>query len=219
MNDHRERAYRAWAKFLNPEVLRGNLIAASIFLAAFEILRTSIIDQIRSFFTHGFDQDGWIVDEDYQAKVLSLDKSPLRASLLWLKEMSVLDDADIASVDHIRQHRNELAHSLPKFLGTPDAEINMPLLGKMYELVAKIDRWWIREVDLPTKPDYDGREVADEDMISGNMFSLQLMIHVATGGDSNVLWEEFQKQAGVAWAKIDKNRADGGSAASDQSGD
>ncbi len=36
MSDHRQQARRAWAKFLDPEVLRSNLIVASIFLAAYE---------------------------------------------------------------------------------------------------------------------------------------------------------------------------------------
>jgi hypothetical protein len=96
MSDYKERARRGWAKFLNPEVLRSNLIATSIFLAAYEMLRASVIERIRSFFIGGFEEGEWIVSDDYRAKCLSLDKSPLRASLLWLKQMSVIDDADIA---------------------------------------------------------------------------------------------------------------------------
>jgi hypothetical protein len=209
MDEQREQAYRGWSKFLNPEVLRTNLITASIFLATYEMLRASVIDRIRNFFTHDFDENGGIVSEDYQAKVLSLDKSPLRASLLWLKGMSVLDDSDIAHVDQIREHRNALAHDLPKFLGTAEAEINLQLLVGMYELVTKIDRWWIREVELATDPDHDGREVADEDIASGNMLCIQLMIQVATGEDSAAtIWEEFQTQARTALAHREDSRAE-----------
>jgi hypothetical protein len=197
MSDHRERAQRGWAKFLNPEVLRSNLIVASIFLAAYEMLRASVIDRIRSFFSNEFRDGEWIANEDYQTKCLALDKSPLRASLLWLKQMSTIDDADIARVDRIREHRNELAHDLPKFLGTADAEVNVQLLVGIYELVAKIDRWWIREVDMTTDPDFDGREVADEDITSGNMLFIQMMLRIATGEDSGVFWEEFQKYFGA----------------------
>jgi hypothetical protein len=110
--------------------------------------------------------------------------------------MSALSDSDIALVDKIREHRNELAHELPKFLGTADAEINVQLLSEIYDLVAKIDRWWIREVEMTINPDFDGREVADEDIISGNMMAIHLMVRVATGDDSAALWEEFQRQAG-----------------------
>lgn len=68
MSDHRNRARRGWAKFLNPEVLRGNPIAASIFLAAYEMLRASVIERIRSFFSHEFRDGEWIASVDYRTE-------------------------------------------------------------------------------------------------------------------------------------------------------
>lgn len=194
VDEQRDKAMRGWAKFLNPDTLRGNLITASIFLTAYEMLRASVIDRIRDFFTHGFDESGWVISDEYKTKVLALDKSPLRASLLWLKGMSAIDDADMANVDAVREHRNELAHDLPKFLGTVDAEINLRLLGTLYDLVTKIDRWWVREVELTIDPDRDGREVADEDIISGTMLSLGLMLRIAAREDSPAYWEEFRSR-------------------------
>ncbi len=195
MNTPEDQVYRSWAKFLNPESLRGNLIIASIFLAAYELLRTSVIDRIRDFFTYEFNEHGGVVSEDYKSKILSLDKSPLRASLLWLKEMSAIGDTDIELVDEIRKHRNELAHDLPKFIATADAEINVNLLGSIYELLTKIDRWWIKEVDIPTNPDFDGQEVADDEIQSGMMLCMQMMLRIATDENASVFWDEFQNQS------------------------
>ncbi|MBW4460991.1 MAG: hypothetical protein KME47_12255 [Nodosilinea sp. WJT8-NPBG4] len=193
MNTLEDQAYRSWAKFLNPESLRGNLIAASIFLTAYELLRTSIIDRIRDFFTYEFNEHGGVVSEDYRSKVLSLDKSPLRASLLWLKEISAICDTDIELIDRIRKHRNELAHDLPKFIVNSDAEINIDLLESIYELLTKIDRWWIKEVEIPTNPEFDGQEVADDDIQSGVMLCMQMMLRIATDENASVFWDEFQK--------------------------
>jgi hypothetical protein len=193
VKDNREKVLRSWAKLLNPESLRSNLIAASIFLAAYEILRESVINRIQDFFTQGFDENGWIIGKDYETKVLALDKSPLRSSLLWLKGMDAIDEADLAQMDRIREHRNELAHDLPKFLGSDDAEINIQLLSGIHELIAKVDRWWIREVEMTTNPDFAGREVADEEIVSGNMLFIHLMLRIATGDDAGALWKEFQK--------------------------
>jgi hypothetical protein len=194
MNTSEDQVYRSWTKFFNPESLRSNLIAASLFLTAYELLRTSAIDRIRDFFTYEFNENGGVVSEDYKDKVLSLHKSPLRASLLWLKEMSALDDSDIELVDNIREHRNELAHDLPKFIATADAEINVDLLGSIYELLTKIDRWWIKEVDIPTNPDFDGQEVADADIQSGIMICMQMMLRIATDENALMFWDELQKQ-------------------------
>ncbi len=196
MDEQRDKAVRGWAKFLNPEVLRGNLIAASIFIAAYQTFRASVTDRVRDFFTNGFDESGWLVSDEYKTKVLVLDKSPLRASLLWLRAMSAIDTADMANADKVREHRNRLAHDLPKFLGTADAEIDLQLLGTLYELITKIDRWWIREVETTTDSDFDGRELADEDITSGNMLFLGLMLRIASGEDSVAYWEEFRNRVG-----------------------
>ncbi|GAI34251.1 unnamed protein product, partial [marine sediment metagenome] len=74
----------SWERFLNPEILRTNLIVASLFITAFEMLKDSIIGHIRDFFTNGFDENGWIIDDKYKTEVLSKNKSPLYASLAWL---------------------------------------------------------------------------------------------------------------------------------------
>ena len=185
-----------WAKFLNPESLKGNLIAASLFLAAYESLCASVIDQIRGFYTHGFDEHGPIVDDAYGVKVLSRDKSPLRASLLWLKERDVVTEDDMAAFDDIRLHRNELAHNLPEFIMTAGKDINLRLLDRICELVTKIDRWWILEVEIPTDPDFDGEGVDTDGVLSMRMVFLQMMIQIAADKDSAVYWEQFQKLCG-----------------------
>jgi hypothetical protein len=117
-----EQLRQSWERFLNPETLRSNLIVASIFLAAHEILRQSIIERIRDFFTTGFDSSGFIVDPKYQAEVLSKNRSPIYASLEWLKESHAIDEADVAAFDRIRQTRNEIAHEITQMLtrGIPD---------------------------------------------------------------------------------------------------
>lgn len=95
MSDQKDKAFRRWAKVLNPTILRGNLITAAIFLAAYELLRGSVIDRIRDFFTHEFRDGVGIPSETYASDCLALDKSTFRASLLWLRKMSAIDDSDI----------------------------------------------------------------------------------------------------------------------------
>jgi hypothetical protein len=43
-----------WEAFLDPDVLRGKLISASIYIAAYEMLKESIVGRIRNFYSTGF---------------------------------------------------------------------------------------------------------------------------------------------------------------------
>ena len=54
-----DKSKASWETFLNPETLRPNLIAASVYIAAFELLKATIVDRIKEFFTNGFD-DEWV---------------------------------------------------------------------------------------------------------------------------------------------------------------
>src|SRR5260370_41640079 len=85
-----------WLEFLTPEVLRNRLISASIYLAAFELLKDSIIDHPRYFFASEYDENGALAGPEYHKQVLSRNSSPLYASLSCLREFGVLDDNDIA---------------------------------------------------------------------------------------------------------------------------
>jgi hypothetical protein len=104
-----------WMEFLTPEILRPKLISTSIYIAAFELLKSSIIDHPRNFFSHGFDQNGAIVSPKYQAEILDRDRSPVRASLLWLRQQKAIDSADIEIFDELRKARNKVTHGMHVF--------------------------------------------------------------------------------------------------------
>ena len=55
-NTHRDE----WERFLNPEVLRANLMLASIYIASYEILKDSIINPIKDFYINRFKGNDYI---------------------------------------------------------------------------------------------------------------------------------------------------------------
>ena len=73
---------RSWEEFLNPEVMRPRLIAASIYIAGFEALKDAVVGRIRDFFWTGFDESGDKIDPKYESDVLARNKSPVYASLI-----------------------------------------------------------------------------------------------------------------------------------------
>ena len=192
------KAHQALEKFLNPEVLRNNLIAASIFITSYEILKDSIVDQIRSFYTNGFDENGLIIDKSYKSKVLALDSklNPFRASIIWLRAHDVIDAKDEKVITDLTQHRNDIAHQLPEFLSSADRDVELARLVDLVALVTKIDRWWIVNVELETQDEIDPAQVKPEEIMSGHMIFLHLLLTTASSGDSNQLYEEFLKRTG-----------------------
>src|ERR1700744_3443874 len=103
-----------WEAFLNPDAMRPALIMASLYITGFELLKDTIVDRPKGFFTNGFGPDGLHLDPAYQADVLSKNKSVLYASLEWLKGMGTIDDSDPC---HVRAREGRSEHD-----STPDSQ-------------------------------------------------------------------------------------------------
>lgn len=186
----------SWENFLNPEILRTKLIVASLFITAFEILKGCIIGHIRDFFTNGFNENGLIVNEKYKIEVLNRNKSQLYASLAWLKDMNVINSDDIEKFDKIKQCRNELAHEMTKFITKRPKNDPLPLFSEIIDLLHKIEKWWILNVEIPTDPDLNDREINEEGIITESMITLRLLFDIALGSEeeSKFYYNEFIKR-------------------------
>lgn len=178
-----------WDKFLNPDSLKHNLLTGGLYLAAYEILKQSMMGRPREFFWSGFQDGKDIIGPDYQVKVLALDKHPYTASVLWWRQQGAIDDDDIKKFAEVREHRDVIAHDIPKILGTIDHSVRVDLLGTIYELLCKIDNWWIQNVEIPTNPDFDHQKFTDADLEGAASFSmvfLSMMLPIAAGDDSRL---------------------------------
>lgn len=191
---------QSWEEFLNPEVTRPRLIAASLYIAGFEALKDSIVGRIRSFHWAGFDESGDKIDPKYDSDVLARNKSPAYASLDWLKEHGAIDDADVQTFAHVKRCRNKLAHELLSMIGSEGLPADFDqCFADMVALLRKIEVWWIVNVEIPTNPDFDGSEEIDEDgIVPGPIMSMQLLMEIALGDEerSRFHYEEFRKQSG-----------------------
>jgi hypothetical protein len=196
-----ETVRNSWENFLNPDILRPNLIIAALYIAAFELLKSTIVERIRDFYTTGFDKSiqkdgGWLVDPKYQSQVLSRNRSPVYASLEWLKESQAVDDQDIAAFERVKECRNDVTHRITQVLsgGLPT---DLPdRFGDILALVDKIGRWWVVNVEIPTNPDFDGQEIDEEGIVPGATMGLRLLLDIALGSEdrSRFYINEFLKR-------------------------
>ncbi|WP_295951145.1 hypothetical protein [Rhodoferax sp.] len=82
--------HNSWEQFLSPEVTRERLVSASLFIIAFELLKDSIVQKLRDYYSIGFDATGATISPDYQRRVLDRNKSALYASLAWLEKSGAI---------------------------------------------------------------------------------------------------------------------------------
>lgn len=189
---------KAWDDLLNPEVLRPKLIAASIYITAFELLKITVIERLRSFYTHGFDEVGdEVISPEYTAAVLARNNSVLYASLDWLRDNDAINSQDLESFERVKNLRNRLAHGLLDVVGStglpPDFD---ECFAELVGVLRNIEVWWIAEVDIPTNPDFDGHEIDRHGIVPGPVMQVQLLLQVALGNEqkSQMYLREFRER-------------------------
>jgi hypothetical protein len=181
-NDYREKLLHK----LSPEALQQSLQRAGVFLVAYELVKSEIVDKVRGFFISDDVGITWRKEraKEYDDSVLSKDRSSVyRASCGWLAENDGLDPRQIAILESVYQHRHEVAHELAKYLVDPDFEIRMDLLTEAVECIRSLGQFWgSNEVD--SDPEFDGREIRPEDIRSGSYVLMEHLVEViGLGGD------------------------------------
>lgn len=189
-----------WEQLLTPAVMQERLVSTSLYVTAFELLKESIVGRLRSFYMAGFDIDGDVIDEKYETSVLSRNKSPLYASLDWLVENEVIDKNDLESFERIKITRNSLVHELPSLV-MGGADINhIERFQELVMLLRKIEVWWVVNLEIPTNPDFDGREIDEKGVVPGPLLMIQIMIDVVSGNET--LLNHYQGASSVTKAVL-----------------
>lgn len=198
MTDHNEH----WERFLDPEVVRPSLFMATMFITVFEILKNSIVDRLRDFYSICWSEDGSAVSPEYTSNVLSRNKSAVYASLNWLLENEAIDEADLAVFEQLKSTRNLLAHRLFDVVTGQVASTHQEQFTELVELLRKIEVWWVVNVELATNPDHDNQEVDEAGIVPGAILSLQMLLHV-TGGGTELLeaWRTQRAKMSTQHAK------------------
>lgn len=168
---------------MTPELLRDNLIRCSVYLTAYELLLQALIEQPLVFFADDFTTEGEpVTSAAYYEHVLSLAKHSYEASARWFQKVGALTSGDIDRLMEIREHRHRVAHDAPKIIMTVEEDVDPSLLRSIAELTAKIDRWWIREIEVPLNSNFDHVELDEQafrEAVSGRMVVMDLLISVA----------------------------------------
>lgn len=176
--------------FLNPSILRSNLIIVGLYIAAFELLHDSVVDRLKQFYAPRLQLPP---GRDYKSQVTNGRKvrkgrkrrkrvrAVLPTSLAWLKREGVIDKADMKNFKKAEKLRNRLTHEMGQMLweGLPSE-----LRARLFDMVAlldKIERWWTINVDV-TAPD----QIDETAIVPGKSIGLRLLMEIALGSEEGI---------------------------------
>jgi len=64
------------------------------------------------------------------------------------------------------------------------------------DLLYKIEKWWILNVEVPTNPDFDGKDIDEDSIVPGKIMAFRLLADIALGSEeeSKIYYEELMKR-------------------------
>jgi hypothetical protein len=146
---------------LEPEVLRWHLAVAGLVATMHEVIKSLVIESVRDFVTFPSQRD-----DRYSQEVLSLGGGRFDASCKWLANAGLLTDDDRDLLRRFKQLRDAMTHELMTVAFSPDIDIDFDLIARVGDVVRRLDVFWVR-VDMDANPEFDGRDIEDDDIASG----------------------------------------------------
>ena len=181
--DYREQ----WENFLNPEVFKDRLINISMYITIYEMLKDSIINRLKDFYVMTLigakDLEG---EEEYRTKVLSRHKNHLYASISWLIENGVINKEDKENIEALKSYRNYLAHEMSNIVFNGEIKDLMQNFLCTYQLIHKIENWWIINFEMAINPDFADTNLEDIDVNnieSGKKLMIDMALSVLSGSE------------------------------------
>lgn len=167
-----------WNNILNEDILKSNINFAALFVLNFECLKDYIITQPRDFYSDVAIKDGKLCceeTEEYKKEVRSLEKNIENASLRWFMNADAITEEDYNLYQKLRERRNDITHELLKNLNNGFNETDAKLYVKLLELYQKIDKWWIKEIEIPISGEVLPDEYDPEQVSGGQAMILSII--------------------------------------------
>lgn len=170
---------------LAPVRIRSTLAFAGLYQLTHEMIKTSILGDVKSFFGYVDLAEGvWLPssgETQYRAAVLSRDRNPFKASLLWLADRGAITADQMSRLDKIYDHRHDLTHELGKYLIDPDFEPDVDLFADALRILRDVMRFWVQvDKDLGTFEEFG--DVDTDEVVPGRIALLDTCIQAYMGG-------------------------------------
>lgn len=179
----REAYKRSLEAKLAPERIRATLGFAGLYQITHELIKTSVLDEVRAFYWRGIENGADVYDEAaYSKQVLAkAPRSRFRASLLWLVDCEAITLSQAERLEEIHSHRHDLSHELIKYIVDPEFEPDVELLSEAMTTLRAIRRFWTGiEKDIGSFEDFG--DVHIDEVVPLSLYVLQMCIDAYVAG-------------------------------------
>ena len=187
--------------------IREQFIYAGLLLTIFERFKTYVVGQVDGFFSDHIEiMDGTlrysrgekfkqIIKEKGAGEPGQHGNKAFRAALHWFYDLGAITKSDLDEVERIYALRNEIGHELLRIIADDlKNPITLEDVLVTFSVYVKIVRWWVKEVEATTDPDFDQEKYDNTDwdnVESTDTLFLREIIRKALVGDMS--WEDLEK--------------------------
>lgn len=155
---------------LTKKELTRLLTHAGLVLVAFELIKSLIVEPIRSFYSNTAFGAG-MPFTTYEGDVLSRHRNEFEGCLLYLRDfMHAIDADDFDAIQALRTHRNDAAHNLARRLPEWNVDAYVPLLERADRALFKLSNYQTY-IEIGSDPRFQGKGV-DWNSVKGHEYLL-----------------------------------------------
>lgn len=186
--------------------IREQLIFAGLLLMIFERFKTYVVDQVDGFFSDHIEiKDGGlkytrgekfkaIIKEKGAGEPGQHGNRAFRGALHWFYDLGAITKSEFDEVERIYALRNEIGHELLRIIADDAKDpIKLDDVLKTFSVYVKIVRWWVKEVEATTDPEFDQEKYDStnwDEVESTDTLFLREIIRKSLVG--NMSWEDLQ---------------------------
>jgi hypothetical protein len=178
----------------NFEKSKEQLIYASLLIMIFEEFKKLVLDNVESFFSSRFYMENGnlvfergeefkkLIKEYGKGKHGQHKKGDFRAAMNFFESHNAISQEENNEVERLFLLRNDIGHELFGILFDDNIHpITKEDILFVYLMFLKILRWWYKEIEATTNPDYDQEtyELTDFDNVhTGQSIILQVLVKI-----------------------------------------
>jgi hypothetical protein len=148
--------------------IREQFIFAGLLLTIFERFKTYVIDHVDGYYSNHVEiRDGrlkytrgdkfkkLIKEKGFHAPGQHANKE-FRAALHWFCDLGAITEDEFKDIERIYALRNDIGHELYQVIvDDTKSPIKLDDVLTTFSVYLKVARWWVKEVEATTDPDFD----------------------------------------------------------------